>query len=244
MGRKTIRDQIRQKDAALKHAENRIKELKTTLNTKNREIKELQKHLTAERVSTNHIEQTIGAKTQDFDQTIKKMERIKKELTLKDQEQSATNLALAQRERELDSLKKAMKAQEQALLTQIQEKQKEAQQLFVSKEDEMAALGASLDAKKMDLRKEREENERIRKQMEDQGEQLKSMRFLVSEKEREIKEIHDILDKKEQAFQIEISEKDAEISSIKRCLMVAKKELQLIKGRTFWQKFKVCFQNE
>ncbi|MBW2093966.1 MAG: hypothetical protein JRI80_03680 [Deltaproteobacteria bacterium] len=243
MGRKTIREQIRKKEAALKHAENKIKELKTSVNAKNHEIKELQKLLNSDDASTKELKESLSTKTKDLEQEIRENERIKKELAAKDEQQSAMNLALSEKEIELDNLKKAMQIEKQAFEIKLEEKGNEARESLDRKNAEIAALQASLNTKEEDLEQGSVENEKIKKQMQTKEEELTTLLSVMNEKDKQSEKLNEALKNKEQKFENRIRDKDIEIGEIKTCLMVTKKELQIIKGRTFWQRLKASFQN-
>jgi chromosome segregation ATPase len=244
MGRKTIRDQIRQKEAVLKHAEARIKELKTAVNDRNHEINILQQQLASDGPSTNGQKESLGNNRKELEQGVREIERIKEDLARKDEALSTMSLALSQKEREIERLEQALHISEQAFQAQLEEKGNEGRELLVGKDAEIMALKEALGTPERDLRQKREENEKIKKQLGGKEEELKTMSSLVREKEQELEESSHILKKKELEFKHMLSEKDSEIDNIKNCLMVTKKEIQRIKARTFWQKLKVCFQHQ
>jgi chromosome segregation ATPase len=243
MGRKTIREEIRKKEAALKHAENTIKELKATVNAKNHEIKELHNLLNSDDPSTKELKELLSIKTKDLEQNIRENERIEKELAAKHEKQRAMNLALSQTERELDSVKKAMQVEEQALKIKLEEKGNEARESLDRKNAEIAGLQASLNTKERDLEKEIRENEKIRKQVLTKEEKLTTLLSVMNEKDKQREKLNEALRDKEQEFANRIRDKDSEIGEIKSSLMAAEKELQTIKSSTFWQRLKFCFRN-
>lgn len=243
MGRKTIREEIRKKEAALKHAESTIKELKTTVNAKNHEIKKLQNLLNSDDLSTKELKESLSPKTEDLEQKIRENERIKKELAAKDEEQSAMNLAPSQKERELDSLKKAMQIEKQAFEIKLEEKENEARELLDSRNGEIVALKESLNIKAKDLEQEISENEKIKKQMQTKDEELTTLLSVMTEKDKQSEKLNEALRNKEQEFENRIRDKDIEIGEIKTSLMAAEKELRTIKSRSFWQRLKLCFRN-
>jgi chromosome segregation ATPase len=243
MGRKTIREEIRKKEAALKHAENTINELKATVNAKNHEIKELHNLLNSDDPSTKELKELLSIKTKDLEQNIRENERIEKELAAKHEKQRAMNLALSQTERELDSVKKAMQVEEQALKIKLEEKGNEARESLDRKNAEIAGLQASLNTKERDLEKEIRENEKIRKQVLTKEEKLTTLLSVMNEKDKQREKLNEALRDKEQEFANRIRDKDSEIGEIKSSLMAAEKELQTIKSSTFWQRLKFCFRN-
>ncbi len=243
MGRKTIREEIRKKEAALKHAANTIKELKTTVNAKNHEIKELRNLLNGDDLSTKELKESLSTKAKDLEQKIGENERIKKELAAKDEEQGVMNLALSQKERELDSLKKAMQIEKQAFEIKLEEKENEARESLDRKNAEIAALQASLNTKEKDLEQEIGENDKIKKQMQTKDEELTTLLSVMNEKDKQSEKLNEALKNKEQEFENRIRDKDIEIGEIKTSLMAAENELQTIKNGTFWQRLKLCFRN-
>jgi chromosome segregation ATPase len=206
MGRKTIREEIRKKEAALKRAEDMIKELRTAVDTKNHNINELQNILNSDGISTRELEELNRTKIKDLEKKIIEMEIEKR-----------------------------------AFETKLEEKKKEAQDLLDNMNAEITALRKSLKAKQEDLGQEIRENERIRKQIEKKEEELKALRSLLKEKDRDIEEFCEALKNGEQELNEKLSEKDLEIAEIKTSLLTTKHELQLINERTFQKRLRACF---
>jgi chromosome segregation ATPase len=144
MGRKAIRQEVREKEAALKHAENTIKELKTTVNAKNHEIKELQNLLNSDDLATKELKEllsnearesldrknaeiaglqaSLNTKARDLEQEIGENEKIKKQMQTKGEELTALLSVMNEKDKQSEKLNEALKNKEQEVENRIRDK--------------------------------------------------------------------------------------------------------------------------
>jgi chromosome segregation ATPase len=122
MGRKTIREDIRKKEAALKRAENMIKELKTAVNAKNHEIneaRELLDNMTAEIIT---LRESLKTGKDALERKICENEKIGKQIEEKKEELKIIRSLVKEKDKNIEEFREALKNKEQDLEEDLSKK--------------------------------------------------------------------------------------------------------------------------
>ena len=132
MGRKTIRDEIRKKEAALKHAEATIKELMTAVNAKNHEINKLHElidgnhilkdELDHQTMENQRIKNELATKKKDLTQKICENEKIGKQIATKEEELKSIRSVVNERNKGIMGLAQMINVMDHELKDKLSEK--------------------------------------------------------------------------------------------------------------------------